>query len=178
MMTRRTLGVLALAGAVGLGVTACTEDTTAIESETALLSVVPEGGAVGVDPAQSIEVTFEHAMHDHSGDYMALHEGDVSGPMVAGAWVMEQGGTRLHFVAEEPLQEGMHYTLHLGGGLQDGAGHPVDLQTHGMMMGGEWATGSMIGGGMMGTQHEHMGEGWQHPDNGSYGMVFSFTTAG
>jgi len=33
----------------------------------------------------------------------------------------------------------------------------------------------MMGGGMM-DGGPHMGEGWEH-SNGSFGMVFSFTTA-
>jgi hypothetical protein len=32
-------------------------------------------------------------------------------------------------------------------------------------------------GGMNGGQHDHMGSGWNHPENGSYGMIFTFTTA-
>jgi hypothetical protein len=51
---------------------------------------------------------------------------------------------------------------------------------HGDMMGGQWATQSMMTGGMgmgSGSMGSHMGTGWQHPDNGSYGMVFTFTTA-
>jgi hypothetical protein len=44
------------------------------------------------------------------------------------------------------------------------------MEQYGMGMGGQWATGGMMGGqtGMMGT-------GW-HNSNGSYGMVFGFTT--
>jgi hypothetical protein len=34
----------------------------------------------------------------------------------------------------------------------------------------------MIGGSMMGGMSNMMGSGWQHA-NGTYGMVFSFTTA-
>jgi hypothetical protein len=44
------------------------------------------------------------------------------------------------------------------------------------MLGGQWATVSvMTGGGMMGGGNE-MGPGWQGT-NGMYGMVFSFTTS-
>ncbi|MFO7892826.1 MAG: Ig-like domain-containing protein [Longimicrobiales bacterium] len=177
-MRTRTLGLMALAATIGLGATACAEDTTSIETETALLSVAPEGGSTGVDSSEPIEVAFDHGMHDHVVDYMAVHEGDVTGPEVAGAWMMEQEGTLLHFTPEAPLKEGTQYTIHLGGGMEDVEGHRVDLETHGMGMGGMWATDSMMTGGMMGGQHSHMSDGWQHPDNGSYGMVFSFTTAG
>ena len=47
----------------------------------------------------------------------------------------------------------------------------------GQMMGGQWASGSMMtGGGTMGGDGSMMGPGWQGA-NGMYGMVFSFTTA-
>jgi hypothetical protein len=67
--------------------------------------------------------------------------------------------------------------MHLGGGMRGDHGEATDFDLHGgAHMGGEWATGAMMaGGGMMGTRH--MGDGWRH-ENGSYGMVFSFTTAG
>lgn len=173
----RRLEILALAGTVTLGVAACGEGATAVAPETALLSVSPTGGAMAVDPAEPIEVTFDHAMHDHAADYAAVHEGDVTGPEVAGSWTLEQGGTVMRFAPETPLMEGTAYTIHLGGGMTDADGHVVDLETHGMSMGGEWVEGSMMGGGMMGGQDSHMGEGWQHPSNGSYGMIFTFTTA-
>jgi len=48
-----------------------------------------------------------------------------------------------------------------------------------MSMGGHWVTQQMLGdwgGGMMGGMGSMMGPGWQH-HNGTYGMVFTFTTA-
>lgn len=50
---------------------------------------------------------------------------------------------------------------------------------------GAWRSGGMRSqdgqhgygmGGMGGGQGQGMGEGWVHPTNGSYGMVFYFTT--
>ncbi len=61
------------------------------------------------------------------------------------------------------------------------AGHPF---RDGSAWPGEWATRSMMaggtGGGMgmgSGGMGSHMGTGWQNPDNGMYGMIFTFTTA-
>ncbi len=72
---------------------------------------------------------------------------------------------------------GSLYTVHLGGGMTDFQNGPVDFDTYGPHMGGDWATDDMMmGGGMMGGSGPHMGEGWQH-SNGSFGMVFGFTTA-
>jgi len=121
-------------------------------------------------------------------EYAALHEGPVTGPEVAGTWARSTDGMTLTFTPDAPLKPATMYTIHIGGGMMDEDGHTVDLDMHGMDMGGEWATESMMTGGMgsgmggmggMGGQPgTHMGQGWQDPSNGTYGMVFSFTTAG
>ena len=47
-----------------------------------------------------------------------------------------------------------------------------------LLVGGAWVTGSMIMGGMgFGTNGGMMGPGWAHPNGGTYGMTFSFTTS-
>ena len=171
------MGTLALMGAVALGIAACGDGSTAPQAEALLLSVSPEGGAAAVAVDAPVVVTFDHAMHEHTADHAAVHEGGVGGPVVAGSWMMEEGGTVLRFTPGQPWKPGTGYTVHLGGGMRDAEGHMVDFESHGMGMGGVWADAPMMGGGMMGGQHPHMGEGWQHR-NGSYGMVFSFTTAG
>ena len=103
----RLLGLAVGAGML-VATIGCEEGTTAPAlEETALLSVIPQGGATGVDPNGPLVIEFSHPMH--------------------------QGG-----------QHG--YGMGQGG------------------MGG-------MGGGFS------MGEGWMHPTNGSYGMVFIFTTA-
>jgi hypothetical protein len=95
---------------------------------------------------------------------------------------MSQDRKRLTFTPAAPLAPMTGYTVHLGGGMMDAGGTHADFGTHGSHMGGSWATSGMMGGGMMGgsmgDQGYHMGQGWQHPTNGSYGMVFTFTTGG
>lgn len=180
MRTRRG-GTVALMAAVVIGVAGCDEGTTTPEPETVLLSVAPAGEAVDVALDAPVVVTFDHAMHGHAADYAAVHEGDVTGPVVEGSWMMEENGTVMRFTPGQDWKAGMEYTIHLGGGMTDVEGHHVDMGTHGTHMGGEWATGSMMGGthgaGMNGSQHGHTGAGWEHPENGSYGMLFTFTTA-
>ncbi len=174
MIRARTARMLVLAAGLGAGVAACEDAATSVEPATVLLSVTPAGGATGVATDQPVVVTFDHAMHDHAGDYAAVHEGDVTGPAVPGTWMMEEGGTVMRFSPDQPWKGGSEYTIHLGGGLMDAEGHEVDLEHHGMDQGGMWADGGMMGG-MMGGQHPHTGEGWRH-ENGSYGMLFPFTT--
>lgn len=162
---------------------ACGETTNAPGGETALLSIIPVGGATDVDPNTPITIEFEHAMHVDM--YVALHEGgDVSGSLVEGDWAWSDDLTSLTFTHTMPLNSMAEYTIHIGGGMMDANGHLIDLDQHGHGMGGEWVTqhmmdqrmmhGGMMHGGMMGGD-DMMGHGWLHT-NGSYGMVFTFTT--
>ncbi|HKJ02929.1 MAG TPA: Ig-like domain-containing protein [Longimicrobiales bacterium] len=138
------------------------------------MSVQPAGGAANVMVGDSVVVRFDHAMATGMEAYAALHEGSVAGPLVTGTWGLSGDRTTLTFVPASPLKPSTTYVIHLGGAMRDGNGNVVNLDMHGMGMGGQWATQSMMGGGMSGGGM--MGAGWQHPTNGSYGMLFTFTT--
>ncbi len=140
-----------------------------------IVSVVPSGGATGVDPNAPIVVTFDHPMQSGMEQYAALHEGDATGPVVPGTWTWSDDRTALTFTPEQPLKAQTLYTLHLGGGMRAMDGGYVDYGTCVAQHSGQWATQQMMGGGMMGDGGM-MGSGWRHP-NGTYGMVFTFTTA-
>ncbi len=57
------------------------------------------------------------------------------------------------------LKSATKYTIHLGGGMMDASGRPVNMDP-GEMMGGQYAGGSMMGGGgMMGGGSGMMGPG-------------------
>lgn len=179
-MVGRTAGAIALIVALA----GCAEDPASLEPGAVLLSVTPAGGAVSVDPAGDVVAVFDHPLHKRMAGYAMLHEGDVQGPEVDGSWRLEADRTRLVFTPGQPLRPATIYTVHLAGGMTDAFGRHVDLETHGPHMGGHWADGAMMGGGMtgpgqdhMGSGQGHMGDGWRCPTNGSYGMVFSFTTA-
>ena len=167
------LSGLSLAAAVALSAGACSEngDPVAIDP-TQLLSVTPQGGATGVDPSAPVVVEFDHSLMAGMEAFVSLHQGTVSGPVVPGTWTMSADRMRMTFTPAAALQAGTDHTIHLGGGMMDGAGNPVGFEGHGSHMGGSWAGAGMMGGGMAG----HMGHGWVHPTNGSYGMVFTFTT--
>jgi hypothetical protein len=174
----RTIRLAAVLGLAMVGAAACASDPASTEPGAVLLTVSPAGGATGMEPAGPVVVTFGHPIHPHMVTYVALHEGDVRGPVVDGTWRLEAEGTWLVFTPTQPLQPVTAYTIHLGGGMTDTHGRHVDLETHGAHMGGHWASGSMMTGGMMGGGHDHMNDGWNHSGNGSYGMVFTFTTGG
>jgi len=170
IVTTLLTAALPLLGACG------SSDTPTGPDATALASVSPAGGAVGVDPAGTVTVEFNHALMAGMEQYAALHEGDVTGAVVAGRWTLSTDRTKLTFTPSAPLKAKTKYTIHLGGGMMDADGRPVNMNP-GQMMGGQYATGSMMtGGGMMQGGSGMMGPGWQGA-GGTYGMVFSFTTA-
>ena len=91
-------GIARLLGlAVGAGLLVatggCGDDTTAPQiEETALLSVIPQGGATGVDPNGPLVIEFSHPMHQGMEEYADVHEGDVEGPLVEGSWSWNEPG--------------------------------------------------------------------------------------
>lgn len=189
-MVRPSLRALLAAALTLPAAAACADDAGPAAPEippVALVTVSPTGGAEDVDVLTEVVVTFDGPLMDGMADYAALHLGDVTGPEVPGGWSLSPDGTVLTFTPADALLPDTRYTVHLGGGMMDAQGHYADLQAHGSQMGGAWATSGMMGGGGMGgggmgsgmggaMGDEHMGTGWQHPDNGSYGMVFTFTT--
>ena len=186
MIGRNAVKAFLVVGAAGLLAGACSESDTPLEptvETAALLAVVPPGGSTNVDRFSPVVIEFDHPLMAGMEAFVLLHEGDVTGPEVAGTWTASDDRLSLTFTPAAPLAPGTLHTIHLGGGMMDDSGHPVDFDTHGAHMGGAWATDGMMGGGMMGggmmggaMGDGHMGPGWQHPTNGSYGMVFSFTT--
>jgi hypothetical protein len=176
-MPLRSPLLLATTALLALG--ACSSDAVAPPVQpTVLLSVVPQGGATGVDPDTDVVLSFDHPMMPGMEEYVALHQGDVTGPEVAGTCTLSADGMQMTFAPDTPLEPNTTYTVHMGGGMMDEDGDYVDLEDHGPGMGGHWATDEMMGGGgpMGGQMGSHMGDGWQNPDDGTWGMVFTFTT--
>lgn len=141
-----------------------------------------------MDVGTEVVVAFDGPLMEGMEGFAMLHRGEVTGPEVPGDWTASPDRTALTFTPAAALEPGTLYTVHLGGGMMDEDGRHADLAAHGLQMGGDWATDEMMGGGVMDQGSmmgrgmggamgaAHMGQGWQHPENGSYGMVFSFTT--
>jgi hypothetical protein len=167
----------------GLALAACGEGPAAVPAQNAqLANVIPAGGSTGVDPSSPIVVEFTHGMMAGMEGYIALHQGTVAGPTVAGTWAWNATRTRATFTPAAALAGAAPYLVHIGGRMMDLGGNVVGFEDHAEHHGGQWATSSMMntammGAGMgMGSGHEAMmGEGWQHA-NGSWGMIFPFTT--
>jgi len=178
-MDRRFRTALALTAALLATLGACTNTPADPNTDdiASLLSVQPAGGSVNVAVGRDVVITFDHALAAGMEAYAALHEGSDVGPVVAGTWGASEDRTVLAFRPAAPLQSTTTYVIRAGGGMMDWNGHMVDLERHGIGMGGQWATGTMMTSGMGAGQSTMMGSGWRHPNHGSYGMVFAFRTA-
>ena len=146
-----------------------------------VLALSPANATTGVDPAKPIVITFSRGMMSGMESRVVLHEGSVTGPSVVGVAAWSTDRTTLTFTPSSPLKARTTYTVHLSPGLMSGSGQSIDLRTS-MQLGGMYATGSMMGvaqgAGMMNGSWGPgmMGDGWRASD-GTYGMVFAFTTA-
>lgn len=137
---------------------------------TQLLSVSPRGGAVDVVGMPDIALRFDQSMMPGMEQYLALHRGGLTGPTMPMNCNWSDGQKTLVCRPTQPLDSASAYTIHMGGGMMDADSRPIAMGRNGMGMGGNWATG-----GMMGGQQGMMGAGWRDSD-GSYGMSFGFTT--
>jgi hypothetical protein len=137
-----------------------------------VVDISPAGGAADVAPTAVVVVSFDHPMLPAMPPTADLHQGDVTGPIVAGHWAWSDGGMHLSFVHDSAFAPGTRYTLHLGGGMRDSTGNVIDLDWACQHLDGQWAQGGM--GGMMDGSDE-MGPQWQDR-HGTYGGVFTFTT--
>lgn len=146
---------------------------------TSIVGVSPAGGATNVSVSTVVTLHFDHAMMPGMEQYVALHRDSLLGPLVPGTMAWSDDRMRLTFTPASPLAPHTTYVLHIGGGMTDSTGTPIDYgRCPGF--GGQGVTGGMMGdpehmgGGHMGGGE--MGPGWQGHDGG-YGMAFVFTTA-
>lgn len=143
---------------------------TGTNGATMVLSVSPAGNSTGVPTTTTNVIRFSHAMGAGMEQYVYLHEGDITGPGVPMARAWSSDRATLTCVPLVPLNAHSRYTFHMGGGMVDANGHVVDLDDM-PMMGGQW-----VMPGMFGSMPSYMmGPGWRGV-NGSYGLMFSFTT--
>ena len=140
------------------------------------MSVSPGGGAMGVPVGTPLELHWSTAMGAGMEQYVDVHMGDLSGPVVPTSCVWSGGQTTLVCTPLSPLQPGPQYMVHVGGGMTDVNGQFIDMDMYGPGFGGQWVQGGMMGPGHAGTPWGMMGGGWHH-SNGAYGMAFTFTTA-
>jgi hypothetical protein len=142
---------------------------------TMLAAVMPAGNSIAVPTSTSIVMRFDHAMASGMENYLDLHEGDTSGPTTPMSCGWSSDRTVLTCLPESPLKPQTRYVIHMGDGMMDADDHLVNMN-QGLAMGGQWLMAGMMGGLHAGAPMGMMGSGWRG-SNGSYGMVFTFTTS-
>jgi hypothetical protein len=113
-----------LAGAAML-VAGCGAGMTDTNLTTQLLSVTPRSGTVGVSTAPDIVLTFNHSMMAGMEQYMALHQGGITGPVIPMTCNWSDSDKTLTCRPNRPLNPSTAYTIHMGGGMMDAGGNPV-----------------------------------------------------
>lgn len=140
-----------------------------------LTDISPAPSATGVATSTRLSFTFSRPMMPGMEQYLDLHLGGIGGPVVPLTCGWNAGQTTLTCIPAAPLAPGTRYTVHMGGGMMDESGRMVSMEDL-TAMGGQWATGEMVGGGHSGQPAGMMGPGWRH-GSGHYGMLFEFTTS-
>ena len=140
---------------------------------TVLESVTPAAGSTAVDPSAPITIRFSGPMAAGMEQYLDMHQGDVSGPIVPMNCTFSTDRTTVTCVHGQPLQSGATYTIHMGLGMMDGQGQPVEVEPEGLAMGGTLVRGQMMGGMHGGQPMGMMGQRWQDAE-GDLGMAFTF----
>ena len=149
---------------------ACSSNMMDADLATQLRSVSPRGGAAAIAVSADMVLTFDRPMMAGMEQYLVLHRGAVTGPTIPMGCNWSDSQKALTCRPSQPLASATRYVIHMGGGMLDGDGQGIGMEGSGMGMGGQWATSAMMAG-----QTGMMGSGWVHA-NGSYGMVFEFTT--
>ena len=149
-------------------------------SSPAALSVLPAASSTGVSVSTPIVITFSMAMMSGSEMLVVVHEGSVTGKQVTGTSSWSTDRRVLTITPAAPLNPKTTYIVHLSPSLQEMNGSAIDLAQC-TSIGGQYVSGGMMSAGMTGMMNGTwgpgmMGAGWQAAD-GTFGMVFSFTTA-
>lgn len=139
-----------------------------------LTSVAPQGGFTRIEPTGPVTLSFSVPLRRGAENYVALHAGDAAGSRADGSWSASADGRTLTFTTAAPLVTRSPYTIHVGGGMADSAGHAVDLRAG--KMGGHWVTGDMAVRARSRAANPDMLETEWQGRNGYYGMMFTFMT--
>ncbi|MEW5916746.1 MAG: Ig-like domain-containing protein [Gemmatimonadota bacterium] len=160
-----------------LALSSCGNPSTVAEPTAAdgpaMLNIVPPNAATGVDPASPIVIAFTHPMLRGTEALVVLHKGSLTGPLIAGTASWSDDRTVLTFKPSTVLESKTTYVLHLSPNLQGVNGQRIS-QASCARLGGRSVTPGMLGPGPHGPGM--MGGSWRAPD-GTYGMIFTFTTA-
>jgi hypothetical protein len=88
-------------------------------SAAAFMSVSPVGNATSVSTSTALVVRFSQRMGMGMEQFIDLHQGDTSGPVVAMTYTWSGDRTTVTCQPTQPLAHRTRYEAHLGGGMMD-----------------------------------------------------------
>lgn len=100
-----------------------------------LESISPGAGATGVPTTMSAVLRFSAPMAVGMEHYVDLHRSDLSGPVVPMSCALSADRASITCSPAASLALRTSYTLHVGAGMLDASGRPVDMSNG---MGGQW----------------------------------------
>ena len=181
-MSRHVLAILVISSSLAFGACSSTSSSPTSPDVTTptALSVLPAASAAGVSATTPIIITFNMPMMSGMESLVVLHEGSVTGAQVTGAASWSADRRVLTITPATSLKAKMTYVMHLSPSLTGTNGRMIDLAQC-TKIGGQSVSANMMGAGTAGMMNGAWGPGmmggaWQATD-GTFGMVFSFTTA-
>ncbi|HMU61199.1 MAG TPA: Ig-like domain-containing protein [Gemmatimonadales bacterium] len=138
-------------------------------------AVSPAGSATNVAASASVVLTFSAPMAEGMDSLMDVHQGTTAGALMPMTCSWSADRTALTCTHATPFAGGATYTIHVGAGMTDANGMAINMDAMVNQMGGVWLQSGMMGGMHAGQPTTGMSSGW-HGANGSYGMMFTFTT--
>ena len=143
------------------------------------LSVLPAAASTGVDASKPISITFNMSMMSGMEMLVVVHEGSVNGPQVTVTSSWSPDRRVLTITPSALLKAKTAYAVHLSPSLQGTNGKMINV-TQCATIGCQHVSGGMMdsgAGGMMNGSWGSgmMGAGWKASD-GTFGMLFTFTT--
>mgnify|MGYP001172517638 CR=1 FL=1 len=176
MFSRTQVTALLVCGTVFSALSCSDSNAPGTPNPTTLSVVSPTGGATGVDLSAPIVLTFSAPMAQGMEGYLDVHQGTTAEPVMPMSCTWSGGRTTLTCTHAAAFDPATMYTIHVGAGMMDDDDMPIDMDAMVNQMGGVWLQSGMMGGMHAGQPTSGMGTGW-HGTNGSYGMMFTFTTS-
>jgi hypothetical protein len=170
-----------LTGACVQGISAPTAVVIVTSADApAVVSIRPSASTTGVDPSLPITITFSMSMMPGAEMLVVVHEGSVTGPQVAGTSAWSADRKVMTFTPAAMLKAKTTYVVHIAPSITAANGKAVDPASC-TSIGGHVVTGGMMGSAQSGMMNGSwgpgmMGAGWKAGD-GTFGMMFTFTTA-
>jgi len=174
-MSKRSQFSALLACSAVLFTIACSDGGSSPTGSTTLTLVSPAGGATNVNLSSPVVLTFSGPMGQGMENYVDVHAGTTADAIMPMTCTWSADRITLTCSHAAPFAGASPYTIHCGAGMMDANGHVVNMDAMVNMMGGTWLMPGMMGGMHAGQPMNMMGAGWTG-SNGSYGMMFTFTT--